>query len=184
MNDVHGENIPTVNAVRPTPAGHRLFVAAFPPDEVVEAISSLPRPVEPGVRWVPPERWHATLRFLGDADPQEVAARLARVDLPAATASVGPSVSRLGPDVVVVPVAGLDDLAGVIERVSADLGGPPDPRPFTGHLTLARLRRRAACGVAGMPIRGSFPIVEVCLVDSRTEADGLRYDVVERLPVG
>ena len=103
MNNVHDENIPTVSAVRPSPAAHRLFVAAFPSDEVVEALSSLPRPVEPGVRWVPPERWHATLRFLGDADPDEVAARLARVELPAATASVGPaggppdSGRRLGP---------------------------------------------------------------------------------------
>jgi 2'-5' RNA ligase len=161
-------------------AVHRLFVAAFPPPDVTAVLASLERPDRPGVRWVPPERWHATLRFLGRADPQAVSDRLASVDLPAATAVLGPAVARLGADVVVVPVAGLDDLADVVAAATADLGEPPDPRPFTGHVTLARLRRRAACGVAGTPVSATFPVGEVCLVDSRSGPDGLRYDVVAR----
>ena len=46
--------------------GSRLFVAVVPPDDVLEAVAALPRPVEPGVRWTRPDTWHVTLRFLGD----------------------------------------------------------------------------------------------------------------------
>ena len=43
----------------------RLFVAAWPPPDVADAIAALPRPVEPGVRYTPREQWHVTLLFLG-----------------------------------------------------------------------------------------------------------------------
>jgi 2'-5' RNA ligase len=171
-----------VNDVRPTSGRHRLFVAATPPHDVVERLAAVPRPREPGVRWVPSERWHVTLRFLGDADPQEVSARLSGLALPAATAVLGPVVSRLGLDVVVVPVAGLDELAVVVGEATADLGVPPDPRPFAGHLTLARLRRRAACGVTGTPVSATFAVREVGLFDSTSGPDGLRYEVLARFP--
>jgi len=160
----------------------RLFVAVWPPPDVVTALHSLPRPDEPGVRWVPAERWHVTLRFLGDASIGEVSEALDRAHLPGATAVLGPVVSRLGLDAVVVPVAGLDRLAAAVTHATAALGRPPDPRPFAGHLTLARLRHRAACGIAGSPVHGSFGVTEVALVESGNDGDGLRYTTVRTWP--
>jgi RNA 2',3'-cyclic 3'-phosphodiesterase len=158
----------------------RLFVAATPPDEVLALIEELPRPAEPGVRWTARPQWHVTLRFLGEADVAAARAALATLDAPSATAELGPAVSRLGRSVVCLPVAGLDELAAAVRSATASVGEPPDPRPFAGHITLARLRRRAACGVTGTRIRATFPVEEVELVRSTLTADGPEYEVEAR----
>ena len=46
-----------------------LFVAAWPTDEVIQELAAIPQPIEPGVRWIPRQNWHITLRYIGDADP-------------------------------------------------------------------------------------------------------------------
>jgi 2'-5' RNA ligase len=84
----------------------------------------------------------------------------------------------LGRSTVVVPVAGLDQLAAATIEATAEVGVPPDPRPFTGHLTIARLKGRAACGVAGQPFRATFPVREIHLVRSHLDSSGARYEVV------
>lgn len=156
----------------------RLFVAAWPSDEVRDVLAALPRAEEPGVRWTTRDQWHVTLRFLGTADVDDAVAALATIDAPTAVATLGPVVSRLGRDAVVVPVRGLDALAAHVVRASAHVGTPPDPRPFTGHLTIARLRARAACGIAGAPFAASFPVREVALVRSDTRPEGVRYTTI------
>jgi 2'-5' RNA ligase len=162
---------------------HRLFVAAFPPRAVAADLARLPRTPAAGVRWIPPDQWHVTLRFLGDAEPGAVAEALAQAVLPGATAVLGPRVVRLGLDVVVVPVAGLDALSDAVVVATAGHGGPPDPRPFVGHLTLARLRRGATSELIGTVVGGSFDVEEVCLVDSRTGPEGAVYEVLGRCPL-
>jgi RNA 2',3'-cyclic 3'-phosphodiesterase len=162
----------------------RLFVAVWPSPEVMAGLMSLPRPPEQGVRWVPPEQWHVTLRFLGDADPDDALAALSGASLPAATAELGPRVSRLGRAVVVVPVAGLDPLADAVRDVTAAVGEPPDPRGFTGHLTLARLRHRGACRLTGTAVAERFVAHEVALVASEPSSTGPVYRVLGRFPVG
>lgn len=158
----------------------RLFIAVQPPDDVLDALAALPRPDEPGVRWTRREHWHVTLRFLGEADPAAAAEALAGVDAHEAEAVLGPAVSRLGRFVVCVPVQGLDELAAAVRAATAAVGEPPDPRPFTGHLTLARLGRRAACGLTGTPFAARFPVREIELVQSVLTAEGPRHQVIAR----
>jgi 2'-5' RNA ligase len=93
-------------------------------------------------------------------------------------------VSRLGHDAVVVPVAGLDELATAVVACTAGVGQPPDPRAFTGHLTLARLRARAACGIGGAAFHATFPVHEVALVRSDPSAQGVRYTTVATQALG
>ena len=93
----------------------RLFVAIWPPDDVLDALADIERPKDQGVKWVPRENLHITLRFLGDADVDEVIARLADVNLPAATAVVGPAFDLLGERSLISPVAGIDELADVVQ---------------------------------------------------------------------
>src|SRR4051812_28143169 len=91
-------------------------------------LATLDRPDVPGLRWTEPDQWHVTLRFFGDADPDEIG------PLPqprGVTAVLGPATVRLGRHVLAVPVAGLEELAAAW----------PQDRPFRGHLTLARSRR-------------------------------------------
>lgn len=153
----------------------RVFVAAWPSAEVAAALAALPRPAADGLRWVPEENLHVTLRFLGDVDHVDVTARLQRPSLPAVTAVLGPAVTMLGRHVVVVPVAGLDPLAATVTAATADLG-QQERRSFVGHVTLARCRRddvgRAVCGAA---VNLTFPVDEVAVVTSQTHQDGARY---------
>lgn len=159
----------------------RLFVAVWPTAEVVETLAALPRVGQHEVRWVPAENWHVTLRFFGEAEEDELAERLAGGAFPVALATYGPRVTRLG-DGVVVPVAGLADLAASVVAATADLGVPPGRRPFHGHLTLARLRRRDRSGLLGHAIDATMPVEEVTLVRSTLHPTGARYEVIRRWP--
>ncbi|MEO5901123.1 MAG: 2'-5' RNA ligase family protein, partial [Ilumatobacteraceae bacterium] len=120
----------------------RLFIAVWPPEEVVSELTSLPRKDQRAVRFVPPERWHVTLRFLGEADPNAVARALAGVEFAPARARLGPGVDVLGERALVVPVAGLEDLAATVIGHTERIGERPRLR-FVGHLTLARMKPRA-----------------------------------------
>ena len=162
----------------------RLFIAVWPPASVIEQLDALPRPDQPGVRWVPPSNWHITLRFLGEAEATDVQARLAGASVPAATAMFGPAVRRLGRSALVVPVAGLERLAVVVTAATADIGDPPGTRSFDGHLTLARLRPGSRGDVAGAPIDAKCPVTEVVLVRSELSSDGATYHVVDRWSTG
>ncbi|MDH3724282.1 MAG: RNA 2',3'-cyclic phosphodiesterase, partial [Thermoleophilia bacterium] len=63
-------------------------------------------------------------------------------------------------------------------------GQPLDPRPFTGHITLARMRRRGACRLIGHRVSRSFDVAEIVLVDSEQHPDGSRYTELARFPLG
>jgi 2'-5' RNA ligase len=167
----------------------RLFVAVRPPPVVLDQLDALPRPAGPGVRWVPPAQWHVTVRFLGEADEEPVAAALERASLvltgrSAPVATLGPRVSRLGRQVICVPVGGLSALAEVVNGATTGLGAAADPGPFRGHLTLGRLKHRGACGLAGHPVEARFAVTELELVRSVLGHDGARHEVVRTVRVG
>lgn len=167
----------------------RVFVAAWPADDVVEAIAALARPDVRGVRWTIPDQWHVTLRFLGEVDdPTVVGARL-RGALPGGVVAVmGPASRRLGQGVHCVPVAGLDDLAAAVTSRTADIGLLPEQRPFFGHVTLARLRRGAHPSalrqLTPTQLSGSWDVTEVTVVRSVLGGQGSRYEVLERIGCG
>ena len=105
----------------------------------------------------------------------------ALADLRAGRAEVrlGPATIRLGRAVVCLTAAGLETLAAAVTAVTGHLGRPPERRPFTGHLTLARLRQpKAAKGLVGVPFVATFVVDDVHLVRSRTRPSGAVYDVV------
>ncbi len=162
----------------------RLFVAAWPSVEVADALAGLPRPEAPGLRWTRPDQWHVTLRFLGEADPDEATAALDELAAAPAVAELGPATRLLGKRVVVAAVAGLDDLAASVVAATAGVGEPPEERAFTGHLTLARSKGPVPPGAVGTPVAGSFPVDEVCLVRSRTLTEGAAYETLARFRLG
>lgn len=162
----------------------RLFLAVWPPDDVVEMLRELPRKDQRGVRFVPPESWHATLRFLGNADPHDVIEAFRGADLPSATARVGPAIDMLGTHSAIAPVAGLDELAAAVVDATRGLGDL-EPRPtYTGHITIARVRRNTIVRkVVGMLCQAEFPVDEIALVESRLQPTGSKYTTIETWPV-
>lgn len=165
----------------------RLFIAVWPPDEVVEELRALPRKDQRSVRFLPPENWHVTLRFLGDTDVGAVADALDGLRAESTAARLGPGVDLLGERAVVVPVHGLDDLAATVTERTEDLGARPRSR-FVGHLTLARVKPYALTPsglprALGMTVEAEFTVDEIALVASRLHPDGARYDTVATWPL-
>ena len=164
----------------------RLFVAAWPPPGVLDLLAGLERPAVEGLRWTRPEQWHVTLRFLGQVgDAAPVVDALATMPASPCRAVLGPAVGRFGQRVLHVPVEGLDDVAAAVVAATAGMGRSPEHRPFSGHLTLARATGRGRPRVdlrplVGAPVSACWPAEELCLVESRLNPHGARYEVVER----
>jgi len=170
----------------------RLFVAVWPPDDVVDVLADLPRPDVAGVRWTTPGQWHVTLRFLGRVasdDVEQVTGTFGRIDVGSAgpvSAEMGPATACLGRGILQVPVQGLDELARATVEATADVGQPPEDRPFHGHLTLARARGRKGDlrRLRGAPLAARWKVAELTLVASTPHREGSRYEVVASLPLG
>jgi RNA 2',3'-cyclic 3'-phosphodiesterase len=159
-----------------------LFVGVVPPRDVLAALGGLL--VDPRLRRASGEL-HATLQFLGEVDdPEAVIAGLRGATLPGATARAGPAVTRLGRQVLCVPVTGLDHLAAAVVVAT---GHPAEARPFHGHVTIARARGRdgiVPTAAAGQPVDLTWPVREVALVRSHLGGQGPRYDTLATFPVG
>lgn len=168
----------------------RLFVAVHPSEPVLDLLAGIERPELAGVRWTARDQWHVTLRFLGRVeDPAEVEAALRGVRAPPSTAVLGARTERLGSSVLVVPVAGLDELADTVVVATAGIGDPPPARRFVGHLTLARGRPgidlRPLVGVtSATSAQARFPVATVSLVRSHLGASGARHEVLSTFPLG
>jgi len=149
------------------------------------------------VRFVRPESYHLTLRFLGEIEAER-ATTLAR-SVAEAAAGVAPFELRLGevapfpsarrPQVIVAtvaPEAPLVALAGAVEAALARAGMAPEPRPFRPHLTLGRVRDRAhpAAAAAGPLEPAPFRVAEVVLYRSELLPEGALHTPVERMALG
>lgn len=126
----------------------RLFVGLDLPRELREPMMALSGRGMPGARWVSPENYHLTLRFIGEAPPHQaeeidlaLGALKAR-EFPLALAGVG-TFSKGGRGTALWIGAErsqqLDHLRAKIETALQRVGLEPERRRFTPHVTLARL---------------------------------------------
>jgi RNA 2',3'-cyclic 3'-phosphodiesterase len=154
----------------------RLFVAVWPPADVLDRLDALPRLPLAGARWTTRPQWHVTLRFLGPVDVRVATAALDHLAAAPTTAVLGPRPRRLGKSVLMVPVAGLDDLAAAVADATDGLGEPGE-HPYRGHLTLARARLGSVPAL-DVDVEATWPVEEVALVESHLHPAGARYDTV------
>lgn len=169
----------------------RSFVCVWPDDDTRDALRALHRKDQPGVRFVPEENWHVTLRFLGQADPQAVAEALAQIRVSPVEAFVGPAVELLSDHSVIVPVEGLGEWATAVNRATRELGDAAIRKRFVGHITLSRLGGRARRGgygrgglpgLLGTPVATTLRATELALVVSHLRPAGARYETVATFP--
>ena len=143
----------------------RLFTGLEIPPEIGETLSGL-RGGLPGARWIDPENYHVTLRFIGDIDgvaANEIAGLLARINRRRFDVTLQ-GLSSFGskkPRAVVASVAPsrpLIELQAELDRLMQRFGLDPEGRKFTPHVTLARLRDASTRDVADyLALRGYFP---------------------------
>ena len=126
----------------------RLFVALDLPWTLRERLSRLAGAGIPGARWVSPENYHMTLRFIGEAvAPQAEEIDLALAGLRArgfslTLAGVGTFAKGGRPTALCVGVERnpqLDHLRSKIETALQRCGLEPERRRFVPHVSLARL---------------------------------------------
>lgn len=174
----------------------RLFTALEIPRDAALSLSLL-RGGLPGARWIDVENYHLTLRFVGDVEghlADEIAGSLDRVQRPSfqlALSGVGAFGGRKPHSVyaAAAPSPDLNALQAEIERICQRLGLPADPRRFTPHVTLARLRSTAPLEVAHyLSARGNFAAMpfkvgRFVLMSSRDSVGGGPYVVEEAWPL-
>ena len=178
----------------------RLFVAIEIGDGVRRALSDVQSELRKcglgSVRWVRPEGIHLTLKFLGEtpagqvpAIKQALASAVVGVSPHQLTlAGLGAFGSKRSPRVLWVGLEGdtetLAGLQGQVERALETAGFPREPRPFSAHLTLARVRPHEASGVAQVVsevlssvrvAQAALDVREVSLMRSQLGAGGAVY---------
>ncbi len=172
----------------------RLFVAVSLPPDVIELVADLPRPELASLRWTTEDQWHVTLRFLGEVEEpdavaealKEVASLLREAEIDEVEALLGAVTAWFrGRRILHVPVAGLDSLAQATATATEPWGEAEDEPPFSGHLTLARVRRNETgpANLAGTPISAEWTVREIFLLSSALGPGGSRYGVVARVPL-
>lgn len=125
----------------------RLFVAVNPPDYVRDALGELKQEAR-GIQWIPPERHHLTLKFIGEIDPdaeERICRAFDKIDsgsfiLPLGRVGVFPESGP--PQVIWAGVGGghprLYKLQHTVQDTLFNLGYDPGKRAFQPHITLAR----------------------------------------------
>lgn len=174
----------------------RLFTALEIPRPVAMSLSLL-RGGLPGARWIDVENYHITLRFIGDVDGRtadEIVDRLDRIDRPefqAALTGIGSFGSKKPHSIWagVTPCPEIFALQAEIERICQRIGLAPDPRKFTPHVTLARLKNsRVDDVVQYLSGRGnfqsvSFKVGRFVLLSSKESVGGGPYLTEEIFPL-
>lgn len=136
----------------------RLFVGLELPWELRQRIAMLVRAGIPGARWVPPENYHVTLRFIGEAPghlAEEIDHAMAALSSPAfeltftgigtfgkagRSHSLWLGIERSEP---------LDRLQSKVENALRRCGLEPERRRYQPHLTLARLDNASEAKLGG-----------------------------------
>ncbi|HZJ01023.1 MAG TPA: RNA 2',3'-cyclic phosphodiesterase [Gemmatimonadaceae bacterium] len=145
----------------------------------------------------PLENWHFTLRFIGNADPVQ---REKLIDNLRAT-SFGPAFEiefeTLGafPNprrsrVVWIGVGRgrefLEKIAEKAESAVVEAGFPAEPRKFSAHLTLSRLKHPESIAeflLKAQKMHAAMQVKEVILYRSQMGSGHSRYTVIARVPL-
>ena len=174
----------------------RLFTALEIPADIAFSLSLL-RGGLPGVRWIDPENYHITLRFIGVVDElvaDDIADALHQISRPPfelALDGLGVFGNRKPRSLWVglKPAPALVDLQSEVGHCLQRIGLEPEHRRFTPHITLARLRGANEPDVAAyLSLRGdfrtaSFPVGRFVLLSSKASRGGGPYVMEEAYPL-
>lgn len=179
----------------------RLFVAIDLPEALKESVYETLAPLrerEFPVRWLEPETFHLTLKFIGEVREEErqahaevlrrVASGYRPVEVALDEAGAFPSLRR--PSVLWVGVEATPQLRALkhdLEHGYASLGIERETRAFRPHVTVGRARDEANAGefrnleaaASGLSAATSFTAGRLTLMRSHLNPDGAAYSVVE-----
>jgi 2'-5' RNA ligase len=180
----------------------RLFVGIDLPSSVTASISDLIRRLKPAaaIRWSPAENLHITTKFIGEWDRarlEELKRALAAVPCPAPfvieVRGLGWFPNPHHPRVFWAAIhagGALAELARATDETVAALGVPRETRPYSPHLTLARVNEgvslvalRQAVAALESADFGSFRVSEYHLYRSEPGLGGSVYTRLATFPL-
>lgn len=176
----------------------RLFIAIDIPENLKKLLGAL-RVDIPGARWVPAEQIHLTLAFLGEVEEallEPLNGELARIraaEFKLCFGGAGCFPNRLRPRVLWIglePQPQLHALAAMVREAVIDCGILQEERPFSPHMTLARLKlspSRELDGFLERHIKQGFPpfsVREFTLFQSRLTPQGAVHIPLRNFPLG
>jgi 2'-5' RNA ligase len=183
----------------------RLFVALEIPESVRENLAAIRNnfsPVDSRVRWVPPQNFHVTLKFIGSVPREKLLPIIEALRLVSLADRVQLRIRGVGwlvnAKTGVMLFALVEDskpltaLATAIDRQLEHLGFTPENRTFMPHLTLVRASRDTPA-TSQTALRelaeqhrqydfGSVTLEEFHLMESKTLPAGPIYSKVQSFP--
>lgn len=175
----------------------RLFVGLDLPADIRRDLAVICAGVH-GARWVAPENFHITLRFIGEADRHQAAdldAMLADIQVPAfdiAFRGIGSFGSRGRLRAV---WAGLESSGALVhlhdkvERCAMRAGFQPEERKFKPHVTLARFKGVPEMAAASFVnhhagfVTPPFTVSRFVLFESILGGEGAHYIPMQTYPL-
>lgn len=168
----------------------RLFIAAFLPEQTKNAlfrrVNSF-RGLVRGVRWEPREKFHVTLRFLGDVEES----RLVGISTDIGSAVSGSGCVESGfdglrlfpgprnPRVLALCLVRSERFQALFDKVQIAVmqnGFEMEKRKFIPHVTLGRIREDfEGIGKIPRPDKTEFSITRIGIVQSELGPRGSRY---------
>lgn len=145
----------------------RVFIAALLPEKLIAYLKEHQESLKPlweGVRWEHHEKFHVTLKFLGNIEEDE-ASRVKTVmedcikgrrAFNATLKAIGGFPNLKSPRVICYCLDSSPELEGIfrcIEDGLSNLGFPREERAFKPHITAGRVKTKAR-------LHGSMPILE------------------------
>jgi 2'-5' RNA ligase len=182
----------------------RSFLAFEIPDGLKSRLASdleVLRESLPRSRWTRPQGWHLTLKFLGEVERPALADLVAELEprvraldpvtvelsrtgfFPTATR---PRVAWIGGSAV-----GSEEVLAAVESAATAVGLPRERRPWSAHLTLARMKSQWSKNAVSRFLEWGdslnleeFTCWEVVLFRSDLQPGGAVYTALERCPFG
>ncbi len=174
----------------------RLFIAALLPEEIKRGIGIYVDNLKPfweGVRWERYEKFHITLKFLGETKEDKVesireiieGSTKSYLSFASTVSGFGGFPNLKSPRVLYVAILshpGLSELQKEIEeKIEEGLGVKREKRRFLPHTTVGRVRGRARFkGSLPTPEPLSFSITEVALMKSVLRPQGSEYTEIAK----
>ncbi|MCC6949431.1 MAG: RNA 2',3'-cyclic phosphodiesterase [Bradyrhizobiaceae bacterium] len=174
----------------------RLFTGIEIPPDVAQHLSLL-RGGVPGARWIDPDNYHMTLRFIGDVEGHigrevmQILGGVRRRPFDIAFDRLDQFGGRKPRAVFAAasPNPALMELQAEHERLLQRIGLPPEQRKYAPHVTLARLRDSTAHQVADYlasrgPVRlPPFHVSRFVLFSSKASSGGGPYVIEAAYPL-
>lgn len=175
----------------------RLFTGLEIPPDIGLALA-LKRGGLPGARWIDPENYHITLRFIGEVDRRTAEEAAGVLERFLRTAPIRVTLTHFGvfggnkPRALYAGLAengALGRLQAGQERALQQIGLPPDGRKFIPHVTLARLKGVSAGDAARFMAEAArfaplgFTAGRFVLYSSRDSTGGGPYVIEQAYPL-